>query len=230
MSTDARPVPVEWSSFWLSYEMDEHTPAYGGGRGLELARTTAIAEGDTANTVLLSMPNHLGTHVDAPSHFFDGAPTLSDYPSEEWIFRHPVLVDTEVESGHLVEPDHLSSAISGDADIVLIRTGHGRLRGTPEFWEAGPGLSADLGRWLRRERPAVRAVGMDLISVTTRLNREAGRAAHRAFLDPNEPGKPIRLVEDMRLLDCPLELNQVVVSPLRLRGGDGAPVTVFGLG
>jgi hypothetical protein len=68
---------------------------------------------------------------------------------------------------------------------------------------------------------------MDLISVTSRLDRDAGRAAHRAFLDPDGLGQPIRLVEDMNLMECPMSVGTVLVSPLRLVGSDGVPVTVW---
>lgn len=69
-------------------------------------------------------------------------------------------------------------------------------------------------------------VGMDLISVSSQLNRPAGRAAHRAFLDPEGEGEPVRLIEDMALQDCPGQLACVFVFPLLLEDADGAPVTV----
>ena len=212
----------------LSHPLSESTPAYGGGAGLRVQRLTSISGGDTANSLRLDLPNHLGTHVDAPSHFFDGAPTLSDYAPEDWIFSRPILVDVKVPSGALVGPEHLGDELPPDTDLLIVRTGHGRRRGEPSYWEGGPGLSAELGTWLRNERPGVRAVGMDLISVTTRLNRAAGREAHRAFLDPAGAGEPIRLIEDMWIDKSIPSLSWAVVVPLELQDADGAPVTVWG--
>ena len=213
---------------WLSYPLSTDTPAYGGGEGLSVSPITSIAAGDTANTLQLRFPNHLGTHVDLPAHFFEAGPTLDDYQATDWVFNRPMLVDVDTESGALVDRHHIEGRIPDETDLLLIRTGHGRNRGTPGYWEGGPGLSPDLALWLRDACPDIRAVGMDLISVTSRLRREAGRAAHRAFLDPAGVGRPIRLIEDMRLYDCPTELRWVLVSPLSLRGADGAPVTVWG--
>jgi len=211
----------------LSFPLDLHTPAYGGAQGLEVEHLTSIQAGDTANTVRVRFPNHLGTHVDAPAHFFDEGATLSDYAPEDWVFTRPVLADAAVESGELVSQRHVESQVPSDTDLLLIRTGHGQARGTDAYWQEGPGLSDELGFWLRTERPSVRAVGMDLISVTTRLARPEGKAAHRAFLDPAGSGSPIRLIEDMDLATCPKTLGWIVVSPLDLRNGDGGPVTVW---
>lgn len=211
----------------LSYPMAEDTPAYGGGVGVTIKQSTAIARGDTANTVEVTLPNHIGTHVDVPAHFFDGAPTLTDFEPESWVFRRPVLRDVEAGSTGLLEPDGLED-LPEDVDLLILRSGHGRTRGTEAYWSGGPGLSAALGTWLREFRPTVTAVGMDMISVTSRLHREAGRAAHRAFLDPEAAGRPIRLIEDMCLGGVPGDLGWVLVSPFMLASADGAPVTVWG--
>jgi kynurenine formamidase len=221
--TDPDPPIIE-----LSYPLSETTPAYGGGDGLSVEQLSSIALGDTANSLRLTFPNHLGTHVDVPRHFFSGAPSITHYPPEQWIFDAPVVVDVEVGDGKLVGSSDVARTCPTGADLLILRTGHGRSRGREEYWQAGPGLSAELARWLRVERPTVRAVGMDLISVTSRLDRPAGRAAHRAFLDPEGVGDAIRLIEDMRL-DQPIpHLARVLVVPLVIEDADGGPVTVWG--
>ncbi len=215
------------AQIWLSYPLGLDTPAYGGGEGLQLSRLTAISRGDTANTLLLSFPNHLGTHVDVPSHFFEGGQDLTSYAPSDWVFTRPLVVDVEVPDGGLVMPADLGGKLTDNVDLLLIRTGHGRSRGNAAYWAQGPGLAPELGKWIRDQRPAVRAVGMDLISATSRLRREEGRACHRAFLDPHGRGTAVRLIEDMALSECPEELQLVVVSPLVVHGADGAPVTVW---
>lgn len=213
---------------WLSHPLSENTPAYGGGPGFEYEPLTRIDRGDTANTMRMKLPNHLGTHVDLPFHFFNQGPDLDTFQAEQWVFRRPVLVDVDVPSGEIVGPEHVGP-VPSKADLLLIRSGHGQTRGTDAYWQQGPGLGAELGRWLRRERPSVRAVGMDLISVTSPLRQTEGRQAHRAFLDPGALGSPILLIEDMALEGCLRDLRAVIVAPLRLAGADGAPVTVLGL-
>ena len=222
----APPPSPPVGAIWLSHGLGTETPAYGGGQGLVRQSISSIQRGDTANSVSISLPNHLGTHVDVPRHFFDHGRDLLSYPAEEWVFDAPCLVEVELGEDHLIRPEHVADGLVPDSDLLLLRSGHQQTRGTDRFWQEGPGLSAELGVWLRSEHPTVRAVGMDMISVTTRLDRAAGREAHRAFLNPDATGAPILLVEDMDLAKCPDGLGTVIVAPLRLEEGDGAPVTV----
>jgi kynurenine formamidase len=64
-----------------------------------------------------------------------------------------------------------------------------------------------------------------LISISSYTNREEGRKAHHAFLNPQE-GEPILLIEDMKLdIDGPFD--KVIVAPLLIDKTDGAPCTVI---
>jgi kynurenine formamidase len=65
---------------------------------------TRIAAGDTANTSRFVLPNHLGTHVDAPRHFFESGPALTDYPPKFWIFENPLLANVTGDDGYLIGP------------------------------------------------------------------------------------------------------------------------------
>ncbi len=202
---------------------------YGGAAGLSIRQTTNIDAGDTANTCHWDFPNHIGTHIDAPHHFFNGAPCITDYPPEFWYFQHPRLVDIEAEDGYLIVPKDVENHLHSETDLLLLRTGYERYRSEDRYWQRNPGLSAELGLWLRREYPAVKMVGLDCISVTSRLHREEGRSAHQAFLDPDGKGHPVLLIEDMALAGTPGQLRQVIVAPLRVSKADGGPCTVVGL-
>ncbi len=215
---------------WLSHPLDESTPAYGGGAGFEREPVSRIALGGTANSSRWSFPNHLGTHLDAPRHFFDGGATVSDYGAESWIFQRPVLVDVPCADDQLFGPAELEGKVPAGCDLLLVRTGFERHRGEERYWARNPGPSAALGAWLRERHPSVRALGLDVISVTARAHREEGRESHRALLDPARPGKPIIAIEDMALAAAPATLTQVMVLPLQVRDADGGPCTVLGWG
>ena len=185
--------------FWLSHVLAPETPAYGDGEHMRVEPMTRISRGDTANTTRYSIPNHLGTHLDAPLHFADGASSLTDYEPEFWIFKRPQLIDVPGKDGHLVGPTDLSERLQDGTDLLLLRTGYEEYRAEDRYWARNPGLHPDLGRWLRTGHATVRMVGMDVISVTSRLHREEGREAHRALLDPTQPGEPVLALEDMAL-------------------------------
>jgi arylformamidase len=215
-------------SLWLSHILTPETPAYGDGEHMRVEPMTRISRGDTANTTRYSIPNHLGTHLDAPLHFADGAASLTDYNPDFWIFTRPQLIDVPGEDGHLIGPADLIGAIEEGTDLLLLRTGYEEYRAQARYCESNPGLHPDLGRWLRTEHGSVRVVGMDVISVTSYLHREEGREAHRALLDPTRPGDPVLALEDMALQHVKDELSRVIVAPLRVPNADGGPCTVIG--
>jgi kynurenine formamidase len=108
---------------------------------------------------------HAGTHVDAPWHYFPtcaGAParTIDQLPLE-WFIGPGVRLDLrDLERGTRVLPEHLERAGSvADGDIVLLWTGADAAWGTPEYPNAGCGLSAQATEWLLDR--GVRVIGTD---------------------------------------------------------------------
>ena len=104
---------------WLSHPLSADTPAYGGGEGMNIERITQIAAGNTANTSRFIFPNHLGTHIDAPHHFFDSGATVMDYPPEFWIFDNPLLVDVPGKDGYLISSKDVSEKLTSETDLLL---------------------------------------------------------------------------------------------------------------
>lgn len=214
----------EW--IWLSHPLAPDTPSYGGGVGLELRSSKSINCGDSCNTSHLVLSNHLGSHVDAPRHFYSDGLTVDIYAPDQWIFSSPCLIDVPLNGPELITPAHFPSGVdqaSDDVDLLLIRTGIEAWRGEKRFWEAGPGLHPDLAKWVGINFPRLRAIGVDCISVSSFKHREAGRASHRALL-----GAGWRLFEDLALAKIPPgRLCSVIALPLRISNGDGAPCTII---
>jgi kynurenine formamidase len=220
---------INHKAIWLNHPLALDTPIYGGGEGLSIHQQSSITTGDTANTSRWEFPNHIGTHLDAPYHFFDQGSKLSDYAPDYWIFNQPLLMDIPVGDGHLITPEDVAGQLETTPDLLLLRTGYERYRGEDRYWQRNPGLSPDLGYWLRESHPSVRVVGIDCISVTSRMHRETGRTAHRAFLDPEGKGNPVLLIEDMALGETPGNLKQIIVAPFPVAEADGGPCTILGI-
>jgi arylformamidase len=214
-------------STFLSHSISHNTPLYGGAENIHIVLDTAISKGDTANSLLLSFPNHAGTHVDVPYHFFEDGKKLTDYDASFWIFDNPVCVDVCGEDGYLVKYEDVVNSIKAETDLLLIRTGYEEHRNKKKYWQKNPGLSVDLARKLRTNNPNIRAVGVDVISITSRLHREEGRKAHREFLGSHYNSQPIVLVEDMSLINFTTDISQVIILPLLIKDADGAPCTVI---
>ena len=80
---------------FLSYEIDLNTPIYGGKKGFLSKPSSSIEHGDTANTSKWEFPNHIGTHIDFPYHFYKNGQTVDDFTPDFWIINR---------RGHTISP------------------------------------------------------------------------------------------------------------------------------
>ncbi|MAJ81632.1 MAG: hypothetical protein CMF41_01805 [Legionellales bacterium] len=213
-------------SIYLSHPLNAKTPAYKGGEGLIVKREKSISCGDTCNQLHVSMSNHLGTHVDAPSHFVDQGKTLTDYDANDWIFSYPSLIDCGIEPGGSITPEFLKQHIQPckNVDLLLFKTGMENHRDTVTYWQSSPIIDASIVPLLEEYYPNLKAIGLDVISVTSLLDRDQGRKIHQALL-----GQGIRIFEDVALDHIKRELKEVIALPLMLEAADGAPVTMIGM-
>ncbi|MEM0443866.1 MAG: cyclase family protein [Candidatus Caldarchaeum sp.] len=211
----------------LSHKLSTLTPCYDDGPRLEVIPVKQVSRGDSSNSYSVKLFNHLGTHVDAPYHFDEAGRRIASYTAEELLFSRPLLVDLPKKEGELITENDLRpyAAEIASADLLLLRTGFQSLRESrPEvFMKRGPCLSSGAASFLRNFT-GLRALGVDMISISSPINREQGREAHRILLR----GRSFLIIEDMDLLDKPSKYMRVVVSPLLIEEVDSAPCTVLG--
>jgi arylformamidase len=205
--------------------MDENTPLYGGGKGVLVKSERSINNGDTANTKILSLHNHSGTHIDFPNHFFANGNTSEMYDAAYWIFSEPFMIKIETNEDQIITcSEEQLNSIPPKTDFLILKTGFGKFRNEEKYWKNNPGLSPELADQLRKKVPMLRVIGLDLISITSFMNREIGRKAHREFLKSENP---ILLVEDMDLSQLDSNPKSIICMPLLIKGLDGSPVTII---
>ena len=215
-------------AIFLSHPIANDMPLYGGSSDIKITQSSSILSGDTANSLKLLMPNHAGTHLDVPFHFYQNGRKLTEYLPSDWIFQNPTCVDIgEIKEGYLIDYQDVSKFINDKNDLLLIRTGFEKYRDKVSYWQKNPGLSENLAKKLRTKHPNIRAVGVDVISITSRLNRQEGRKAHLEFLGSHYDSSPIVLIEDMSLESYSNKISTVIIAPLLISDADGAPCTVF---
>ncbi len=217
----------------LSYDLAEDTPSFGNNVPLTFSPMKRIRAGDACNSHFVDGPLHAGTHLDAPRHFSDEMPSLTDLPISAFCFQRPVLVDVPKTSGELIVPADLkphSAAIEG-ADFLAVRTGYASNRSIdPErFGKRGPGFHSESARYLLDTARELKGLGMDTVSAASFLHIEEGIEFHRRMLGRHRGDRFVLLIEDMNLAAFTSALQEVWVVPLFVRGGDGAPCTVFGV-
>ena len=211
------------------------------------------SEGHSSSADAIALGSHVGTHIDALSHFsrdgrlYGGEPVVQSYTGGMGrhaadgigpIIRRAVLLDIagvlkmEVLPREFeILPEHLDAAAEGleirAGDIVLLRTGWAAYYGEPaRFLPQGhsPGPSTVGGQWLSAR--GVFAAGSDTLT----------------FEKVPAESMPVHvhlLVEcGIHIIEC-LNLEEVaaagvrsfvfVAAPLKIRGATGAPLRPIGL-
>lgn len=214
----------------LSHKIDGLSPFYGGKKGFSYQPTGSIEKGDIANTQKWEFPNHLGTHIDFPYHFYQNGQTVDDFPEDFWVFNGEKIQILELnipENEFLIETKHFEkNNLNFDADFLILKTGFGKYRGEEKFWKYNPGLSLDTANWIKKNFMKLKIIGLDSISISSWQHRDVGRTVHKKMLDPKNP---TLIIEDMDLS----KINRITIfiniyiAPLMVRKSDGGPCTIL---
>ncbi|MEM2910193.1 MAG: cyclase family protein [Nitrososphaerota archaeon] len=211
----------------LSHKLSTATPVYAGGPSLKLRPLRQIIKGDSSNSYIIEMLNHLGTHVDAPRHFDPFGRSIADYGIENLTFRRPLLLNMPKQDSELITAEELEVYKNkiAEADMLLIKTGFQKFRSPePERYSMhNPGLSSGAANYIVKTFPKLRALGLDTISLSSVDHREDGRLSHKTLLS----GRDFFIVEDMDLSKLTDSPKLVIVVPLFVEGIDSAPCTVL---
>ncbi|MBD3843797.1 MAG: cyclase family protein [Campylobacterales bacterium] len=214
---------------YLSYILDENTPAYGNRNKFIQTKKSDISKGDVANDTTVETTVHIGTHIDMPYHFFEDGQTIEKFDIDFFSFKNVLFL--EIEPKELIIKDELIQELKKITDknryeFLIVKTGICHRRETQEFWEKNYGFAPSVAEYIREYFANIRVLGFDSVSVSSFQNRMLGREAHKAFLDPE---KPILLLEDMDLtkLNKNCILKKVTIAPLRIAKCDGLPCTVI---
>ena len=209
---------------YLSHFIDNDTPCYGGRKSIDISPASSIKNGDSSNSLLINIGNHVGTHIDFPRHFSSEGRTLSDYPAEFWEFSEISIIKASAKENQVIDQSLIdTSKIDPKTELLLIRTGFQKHRNSEMYWKYNPGVSPQFACVLKSRCPSLSVIGFDFISLSSFQNRKLGRAAHKSFLVDND----ILIIEDMNLENLTFIPSEVIIAPMQINGADGVPVTVF---
>lgn len=114
----------------LSQDFGMHTPGFAGYAGPAIRWIKRLAF-DTVGGQEITTTLHVGTHLDAPAHFFSGGKFIGDLPLD-WLVGPACVVDLErmgVGDYELYGPEHFErwekdTGISIErGDILIVHTG-----------------------------------------------------------------------------------------------------------
>jgi len=174
-----------------------------------------MAEGATVNVGAVTMGVHNGSHADAPFHFEEGAVTIERMPLETYL-GEAVVVDltSRFENGQRAEITIADlGQVADAAPRLLLKTGV--WRDSKIFPEWIPVIARDVPKWL--ETRNVKLLGLDLPSVDSIEAKVL--VNHHAMAAAN-----VAIVESLDLSEVEAGTYHFSALPLRISGGDAAPV------
>ena len=174
-----------------------------------------MAEGATVNVGAVTMGVHNGSHADAPFHFQQGSDTIERMPLETY-FGEAVVIDltNQFKGGEKREITIADLGSAADsASRVLLKTGV--WNDSKKFPEWIPVIANDVPKWLERRK--VKLLGLDLPSVDPIEAKVL--VNHHALAAAN-----IAIVESLDLSEVEAGTYHFSALPLRINGGDAAPV------
>ncbi|MGZ5126835.1 MAG: cyclase family protein [Burkholderiales bacterium] len=176
------------------------------------------------NVTEMQMVVHLGTHVDAPRHFFSDGPAFHEIPLDRlhgrgvvWHIEKPDYGVIDVTDFDRARP-HINAG-----DILAIFTGWSRYFGQ-ERYDRHPNLSVEAAEWLVAKR--VKLVAVDFVTPDLAVNRrEQGFnwPVHHVLL-----GRGVLVSEHITNLESLAgQRAEFMFSALNIRNSDGAPARVL---
>jgi arylformamidase len=169
-----------------------------------------MKRGDNITLSALHATVHLGSHVDAPSHYGVDAPSVDCWPVERLLGPCEV-VRVEPQRGTRMAPDILAAPVR--AARVLFATG--TYPDPTDFNEDFAAFSPALIDKLAAQGATV--VGIDTPSVDLFASKDM--EAHHACLRHD-----IAILEGIVLKGVPAGVYELIALPLKLVGFDASPV------
>lgn len=163
---------------------------------------------------------HMGTHLDAPRHFFLDGPAMEAVPLERCMGRGVVLRIEKPAYGVIDVADlERAQPQIEPGDIVAIDTGWSATWGSPA-WDRQPCVSVEAARWLRERR--IKMLAVDTPTPDLPLDRREPDftwPVHRTLL-----AHGILIAEQLANLES-LSGRRVefMFGPLPIAGSDGSP-------
>ena len=181
--------------------------------------TREKTKGESVNLGAISMSVHNGTHADARFHFDTNGESIEKAPLETYLGRATVVdlaqAFLDLKEKHLITIEDLRPSAEAIAATSRLLVKTGRWSDSTVFPNQIPVIAADVPAWLQKN--GVKLLGMDLPSVDEIDSKSLQN--HHALAHAG-----IAIVESLDLNDVASGIYQFAALPLKIAGGDGAPM------
>lgn len=229
--------PLVKATVDLTHSLSENSAGYSPRETFQ-ARKVASYEKEGYYAREISLAEHFGTHVDAPAHFAQGRWTIDKVPADRLV-RPLVVIDVSSEVKENADYEVSVEDIANwevkhwripPGAVVMVRTGWDERWPAPQRYRNEdakgvlhfPGYSEDAAKFLVQGRDAV-GLGIDTLSVDSGATSDY--AVHR-YCGAHD----VYHIENVaHLAEVPPIGALVVVAPMKLEDGSGAPARVLAL-
>ena len=180
---------------------------------------------ENRETRKIVLGTHTGTHMDAPRHFIRNGTTVEQIPLEQLVGKATVVDFSNANNFQQIEVEDFEKALENrPIERLIIRFDWDRKLGTNEYYTDHPFLSEQVCRWLVHN-------GCRLIALDTPQpdNPKNGRGAKK-----DAPNHKILLGNNVIIVEYLVNIREIkqhevnlIVAPLKIKEGDGAPVRCF---
>ncbi|MDP2208629.1 MAG: cyclase family protein [Bacteroidota bacterium] len=224
----------------LTHTIGLNIPVWPSGSFSEKYSTVTITNYKTDGfySRLLNIPEHFGTHIDAPAHGWEGKLTIDQIPLDNLIIPAVVI---SVQEKVMNNPDYALTVndilewekrfgLIQNNSVVLMHSGWSNYWNEPKLYlnqdEKGvmhfPGFSEEAVKFLIDERN-INGIGVETLSIDCGFSTDF--PVHKILFEANKYA--LENLADIGKLP-PLGAT-LIVAPLKLEGGSGSPVRVFAM-
>ena len=169
----------------------------------------------------LEIGTHSGTHIDAPRHYIEGGRTVESIPLEQ-MCGPALLVNLTGKPRPIYAGDIERVANGRSVERVLLRYDGDRRLGSMDYYFGQPWLTYDAASWLLGN--GCKLVGMDTPMPDGPEDIKT-MPIHKVLLECG-----VVIAEYLINLDkIGAETFDLIVAPLKIKEGDGAPARCFAI-
>jgi len=181
--------------------------------------TREKTKGASVNLGAISMSLHNGTHADARFHFDADGESIEKASLQTYLGRATVVdlwqAFLDPKEKHLITIEDLRPSAEAIAATSRILVKTGRWTDSTVFPKQIPVIAADVPAWLQKN--GVKLLGLDLPSIDEIDSKSLQN--HHALAHAG-----IAIIESLDLSNVAPGIYHLAALPLKIAGGDGAPM------
>lgn len=219
---------------FLSHPLDPKDLAWPGEPVVKVTRCTDIDDECPFSSFISEVPNHCGTHMDAPRHFVKNGLSINELSIDYFCHDKVALLEIPKQQAEAITKEDLEkyASILSSVSFAFLRTGFEVYRKEkPEIYQNEcPYISPSAGYYLSENFKNLKGVGIDFLALGSPSSKvpedENPKACHQAILG-YYTNNFTTVIEDMHLSELPknVKILRFFNAPWRIVGLDSSQVT-----